>query len=51
MLDFDMGRYGAFVWPSFAISAAVLLWMIVDSTLRARRWKREVERLDVERKP
>jgi heme exporter protein CcmD len=25
----DMGRYGAFVWPCFALAAVVLAWNIV----------------------
>jgi len=25
----DMGRYGAFVWPCFALAAVVLVWNIV----------------------
>ncbi len=33
---FDMGGYGVFVWPSFAVSAAVLVILLVVS-LRARK--------------
>jgi heme exporter protein CcmD len=25
----DMGRYGAFVWPCFALAAIVLAWNVV----------------------
>lgn len=25
----DMGRYGAFVWPCFALTAIVLAWNVV----------------------
>ncbi len=49
MLHLDMGRYAAFVWPVYAISAAALVWMVVDSLGRARRWRREVERLEQNR--
>jgi heme exporter protein D len=45
VLDLDMGRYAAFVWPAYAVTAAVLVWMLVDSLARARRFRREVERL------
>jgi len=45
MIHLDMGRYALFVWPVYAISAAVLLWMVGDSLGRARRWRREVDRL------
>ncbi len=43
-LDLDMGRYAAFVWPAYAITALVLAWMVLDSLARARRWRREAER-------
>lgn len=43
MLDFDAGKYAAYVWPAFAITALAFGWMIADSLARARRWKREVE--------
>ena len=47
--DFDPGRYGAFIWPAYAISALGFVWMIGDSLLRARHWRREVEHLEAER--
>ena len=43
MLDLDAGKYAAFVWPAFAVSALFLAAMIADSLARARRWKRAVE--------
>jgi heme exporter protein D len=43
MLDFDAGKYAAFVWPAFAVTALAFAWMIADSLARARRWKREAE--------
>jgi heme exporter protein D len=48
ILDFDAGRYAVYVWPAFAISASAFGWMIVDSLAQARRWKRELERLQAE---
>ena len=49
-LDFDAGRYAIYVWPAFALSATAFAWMIVDSLTQARRWKRELERLQAETK-
>ena len=46
MLDLDPGKYGAFVWPAFAISALVIGWMVIDSLSSARRWRKEVQRLE-----
>ena len=43
MFDFDYGSYAPYIWSAFAITGAVLGWMVVDSLTRARRWKREAE--------
>jgi heme exporter protein D len=42
----DLGRYGAFIWPAYGVSAAGFIWMIVDSVMRARHWRREAARLE-----
>lgn len=49
MLDLDMGAYAAFVWPAWGLSALALLALTVRSLGAARRWKRELERLEAER--
>jgi heme exporter protein D len=49
MMDLDMGRYAAFIWPAFALSAAVLAGLAWDSLARARRWRREAERRERDR--
>ena len=46
MLDLDPGKYGAFLWHAFAISALVIGWMVIDSLSSARRWRKEVQRLE-----
>ena len=43
MLDFDAGKYAAFVWPAYAITALVFVVLIADSLIRARRWRRAAE--------
>jgi len=48
-MDFDMGSYGAYVWPAWGITALVLGWLVADALARGRRWRREVERLERER--
>ena len=45
----DAGRYGAFIWPAYAITAAGFAWMIIATLLRARRWRREAEKLERQR--
>ncbi|CAN5305388.1 hypothetical protein BH11PSE2_BH11PSE2_08340 [soil metagenome] len=43
MLNFDTGKYAAYIWPSFGALALVCGWMVVDSLARARRWKARAE--------
>lgn len=51
MLNDFAGHYGPYVIPAWGISAAVLIWMIVDSLLRARRWRKAAEqRSDLDEK-
>ncbi len=45
MPDLDAGKYAAYVWPAMGATALVFAWMITDSLARARRWRREAERL------
>lgn len=48
MLDLDAGTYAAFVWPAFAISAGVLIWMVADSLAKAAQARAELMRLGEE---
>ena len=41
MFDLDMGRYAAFVWPAWGLSAAVLALLAAS-----RRWSAELKRLE-----
>lgn len=43
MLDLDAGKYAAFVWPAYAITAVVFAAMIGLSLAQARRWRRRAE--------
>ncbi len=40
------GKYGAYIWPAYGASLLAFAWMIADTLRRARRWRREVERLE-----
>ena len=46
MFDLDMGRYAAFVWPAWALSAAVLAALAARAVIAARRWLAELKRLE-----
>lgn len=48
MLDLDMGAYGLFVWPAWAISALALIVLSARSGFRARAVRRALERLERE---
>jgi len=43
MLYLDAGKYAPYVWPAYAITVVVFVWLIGDSLMRARRWRRAVE--------
>jgi len=42
----EMGGYGGFVWPAFALTAAVLLALLVDSLRRLKSGQRTLARLE-----
>jgi len=46
----DMGGYGAFVWPSYAASAIVLVLAVVFSVSAHKRAQAEIRRLEGEAK-
>ena len=48
MLDLDMGRYAAFVWPAWGLSAVVLAALAARAVLAARRWAAELKQLEDE---
>lgn len=48
MFDLDMGKYAAFVWPAWGISAVVLAVLSARALLAARRWKAELKALETD---
>jgi heme exporter protein D len=40
------GRYAAYVWPAYGVTLVGFVWMIADTTLRARRWRRRADQLE-----
>ena len=45
-----MGRYGAYVWPAYGISALVLLALVAWTLGRSAAWRRRAERAERERR-
>lgn len=43
MLDLDAGKYAAYVWPAYGVSALFLAAMVVGSLRHAQRWRRRAE--------
>ena len=48
---FHMGGYGAFVWPAYALVAALLVWLLVHRIGRLKRREGELDRLEQQRRP
>jgi heme exporter protein D len=44
----EMGGYGGFVWPAYALSAVVLLALLFDALRRLRNDRRALARLEAE---
>jgi heme exporter protein D len=46
----EVGRYAAFVLPAYLVTGGAFVWMIIDTLVRARAWRRKVEALEAARK-
>jgi heme exporter protein D len=44
MPNLELGKYAAYIWPAYLISAGVIAALVADTLMRAARWKREVEK-------
>ena len=45
MPNLDVGKYAAYIWPAYAVTAAVFVFLIVGALLHARRWRGRAEEL------
>ena len=43
MIHLETGRYAAFIWPAYAITAVVWTALIWSSLAHARRWRAKAE--------
>jgi heme exporter protein D len=41
--DLSAGKYGAFIWPAYAVTLLIFAGLIVGSLRHARRWKKRAE--------
>ena len=44
MPNLELGKYALYILPPYIVSLLAIAGVAADSLLRARRWKREVER-------
>ena len=45
MIDFDVGKYAAFIWPAYAVTALIFAVLIAGALNHSRRWKRKAQEL------
>ena len=45
MLDLDVGKYAAFIWPAYAITALAFVVLIAGAAGPRRRWRKRAEEL------
>jgi len=43
--DLDFGKYAAYIWPAYLITALVFAGLIAGALRHARHWKRRAEGL------
>ena len=48
-MDLNFGKYAFYIWVSYGATAVVMIGLIADTLLRARRWRLEAERLEAEK--
>ena len=48
MADFEFGSYAPYIWTAFAVTGAVLGWMVIDTLLAARRCRTKAKQLGLE---
>lgn len=47
---FDMGGYGAYVWPAYAVSAGAIVGLAFFIWRRGRRLRKELTKVEAARK-
>ncbi len=46
MPDFHAGKYAAYIWPAYGVTALVFAILIIGSLRHAARWRRRAEHRD-----
>ena len=45
MIDLDVGKYAAFIWPAYAVTALAFAVLIAGALNHSRRWRKRAEEL------
>lgn len=48
--NLELGRYAVYVWPAYAVSALVIVVMLIQTLVRARRWRKAAEQAPTRRR-
>jgi heme exporter protein D len=40
------GRYAVYIWPAYAVSVLAFAWMVMDTLIKAARWRRRARDLE-----
>jgi heme exporter protein D len=43
------GKYAVYIWPAYAVTVLAFAWMILDTILKAGRWRRRTRELERDR--
>jgi len=46
VLHLNAGKYALYLWPAYGLSAAVLIGLVGETLLTARRWRKAAEPSD-----
>jgi heme exporter protein D len=45
MPDLHAGKYAAYIWPAYGVTALVFAILIIGALRHARRWRRKAEEM------
>ncbi|HEX3886494.1 MAG TPA: heme exporter protein CcmD [Phenylobacterium sp.] len=45
MPNLELGKYAAYIWPAYGITALVFAVLVVGALAHARRWRKKAEEL------
>ncbi len=51
MIDFDVGKYAAFIWPAYVVTALVFAVLIGGALNHSRRWKKKAQSFPAKAEP